>query len=207
MSHLTMCKRPVRSIGLLLVPDADLHRNQGDVYTHYHQDLLYTYMGDNRGFGPEHDMAQTNIFNEMSSQPGLSVEMAPFLYSGNEYYNVVGTQTGTDYPEEIFVVGAHVDSVNNPGADDNGTGTAMVMEIARVLSQYRSPRTIKYCAFDREEQGLRGSTAFVADHTGQNIVMAVTADMVGHDSGAYGMDIYSTSSSAWTSTASPHRAK
>ncbi len=167
-----------------------------DNYIHYHQDLLYTYMGDNRGFGAEHNLARDNIFDELSAQPNLVVELDPFNYNSNTYHNVVATLTGTDVPEDIYVVGAHFDSVNNPGADDNATGTAIVMEVARVLCRYRSPATIKFCAFDREEQGLRGSRAFVADHVGQNIVMAVTADMVGHDSGPYGMDIFGSSLSS-----------
>lgn len=177
-------------------PPADVIVAEVDpsTYQHYHQDLLYTYLGDNRGFGPEHDLARENIFNELSDQPHLSVELDPFQYNGTTYYNVVATQTGTDFPDEIYVVGAHFDSVNNPGADDNATGTALVMETARVLSQHRSPRTILYVAFDREEQGLRGSHAFVADHAGDDIVQAVVADMVGHDgAGVYGMNIYGSS--------------
>ncbi len=163
------------------------------IYTHLHQDLLYPYMGDNRGFGPEHDLARDNIFNEFSTMPHLAVELDPFQYNGNTYHNVLATQTGTDFPDDIYVVGAHFDSVNNPGADDNGTGTALVMEVARVLSQHRSSRTIIYAAFDREEQGLRGSAAFVADHTNDNIIAAFTADMIGHDSGPYAMNIYGSS--------------
>jgi peptidase M28-like protein len=161
-----------------------------DNYVHYHQDLLYTWMGDNRGFGSEHDLASDNILAELGSFPQLTVSLEPFLYNGNTYHNVVATQVGTDFSDAIYVVGAHFDSVNNPGADDNATGTAAIMEIARVLSQHRSRSTIKYCAFDREEQGLRGSRAFVLDHQDENIVMAVTIDMVGHDSGSYGIDIF-----------------
>jgi hypothetical protein len=70
------------------------------------------------------------------------------------------------------------------------------MEIARVLSQHRSPRTIRYVLFDREEQGRRGSIAYVNAHSGETTVMAVTADMVGHDSGAFGMDIYGRTTSS-----------
>ncbi len=175
----------------VIVQDVDL-----DNYIHYHQDLLYTWMGDNRGFGPEHDLARDAAAAELASIPNLTVELEPFIYSGTTYYNVIATQTGTDFPDEIYVVGAHYDSVNNPGADDNGTGPALVMEAARVLARYRSPRTIMYCLFDREEQGRRGSIAFVNDHSDENIIMAVTADMVGHDSGAYGMDVYGRTSSS-----------
>lgn len=164
-------------------------------YQHYLEDLLYTFLGDNRGFGPQHDLARDNI--ELTLQSfGLTVELEPFQYSGNTYHNIVATQLGHDDPDQIIVVGAHFDSVNNPGADDNGTGTALVMEAARVLSAHRSAKTIKYVLFDREEQGLRGSSAFVAAHSNENIIMAVTADMVGHDSGFFGMDIYGRVDSA-----------
>ncbi|MCH7953879.1 MAG: M28 family peptidase [Chloroflexi bacterium] len=90
----------------------------------------------------EHDLARDNIFNELSAQPNLSVKLDPFIWNSNTYYNVVATLTGTDVPEDIYVVGAHFDTANNPGADDDGTGTAIVMEVARVLCRYRSPAPI-----------------------------------------------------------------
>jgi hypothetical protein len=165
-------------------------------YKHYLEDLLYTFLGDNRGFGPEHDLARTNIHDTLQSF-GLTVTLEPFVYQTVTYYNVVAVQPGTDNTAETIVVGAHYDSVNNPGADDNGTGTALVMEIARVLSQHRASRNIHYVLFDREEQGRRGSIAYATAHiVPDNIVWAVTADMVGHDSGAYGMDLYSKSTSS-----------
>lgn len=166
------------------------------VYQYYLEELLYTRLGDDRGFGPEHDLARDNIVDVLSSF-GLAVELEPFLYQGQTYYNVVATQLGTDFPDEVCVVGAHFDSVGNPGADDNGTGTALVLEVARVVSGHRSPQTIKYVLFDREEQGKRGSAAFVDDHANEVIVMAVTADMIGHDSGAYAMNIYGQTTSSF----------
>jgi len=164
-------------------------------YEHYHKNLLYTRLGDNRGFGPQHDLARDNIYNTLQSF-GLSVVLEPFVYNSVTYYNVVATQPGTDNAAETVVVGAHFDSVNNPGADDNGTGTALVMELARVLSQHRSSRRIRYVLFDREEQGRKGSIAYAMAHAADNMVFAFTADMVGHDSGSYGMDLYSKATSA-----------
>jgi hypothetical protein len=159
-------------------------------YEHYMEDLLYTHLGESRAFGPQHNLARDNIVAELQAM-GLTVSLEPFLYSGNTYHNIVATQNGTDNPNQTIVLGAHFDSVAaGPGADDNGTGTALVMELARVLSQHRSSRRIRYVLFDREEQGRRGSIAYVAAHGADNTVMAVTADMVGHDSGSYGMDLY-----------------
>jgi hypothetical protein len=160
-----------------------------DNYQHYLEDLLYTHLGDDRGYGPEHDLARENIETTMRGF-GLAVELEPFEYDTVVYYNVVATQPGAEIPDQIVVVGAHFDSADNPGADDNGTGTALVMEVARVLSKYRSPRTINYVLFDREEQGFVGSWAFVDDHADEDITMALIVDMVGHDSGAYAMEIY-----------------
>ncbi|HKQ50356.1 MAG TPA: M28 family peptidase [Phycisphaerae bacterium] len=163
-------------------------------YQHYLEDLLYTHLGDNRGNGPQHDLARTNIVSTLQSF-GLTVALEPFVYLSVTYYNVVATQPGTDTPGQVIVVGAHFDSVNNPGADDNATGTALVMETARILSQHRATRTIRYCLFDREEQGRRGSIAYVAAHPGET-VLAVTADMIGHDSGAFGTDLYGRTTSS-----------
>lgn len=158
--------------------------------------LLYAHLGQSRAFTPEHDLARNNMVALLQSY-GLTVTLEPFVYNSVTYYNVVATQPGTSNPNETIVVGAHFDSVvNGPGADDNGTGTALVVEIARVLSQHRSARRIRYVLFDREEQGRRGSIAYVAAHGADNTIMAVTADMVGHDSGAYGMDLYGRTTSS-----------
>lgn len=164
-------------------------------YQHYLEDLLYTHLGNNRGFGAQHDLARANIVTTLQSF-GLTVVMEPFIYNAVTYYNVVATQPGTDTPGQIIVVGAHFDSVNNPGADDNGTGTSLVMETARILSQHRASRTIRYCLFDREEQGRRGSIAYVNAHSAETTVLAVTADMIGHDSGAFGTDLYGRTTSS-----------
>ncbi len=166
-----------------------------DTYQYYLEDLLYTHLGDNRGFGPEHNLARDNIVAVLSDLD-LPVTLEPFQYSGQTYHNIVATQVGTDFPNRIYIVGAHFDSVNNPGADDNATGTALVMEVARVLSKHAPTKTIKYVLFDREEQGLVGSNAYVDDHAADQILMAVIADMVGHDSGQYGMDLYGKTSSS-----------
>lgn len=165
-------------------------------YQQYLEGLLYTHLGQSRAFTPEHDLARNNIVALLQSY-GLTVALEPFVYNSVTYYNVVATQPGTSNPNETIVVGAHFDSVvGGPGADDNGTGTAMVLEVAHVLSQHRSARRIRYVLFDREEQGRKGSIAYVAAHGADNTVMAVTADMVGHDSGAYGMDLYGRTTSS-----------
>lgn len=157
-------------------------------YRHFLVDVLYTHAGDNRGFGSEHDLTRDAIVAWFQSF-GLTVELHPFDYLGDTYYNVVGTKLGTLYPDQIYIIGAHMDSVNNPGADDNASGVSLVLEAARVLSEFDSAYTIRFIAFDREEQGLIGSEAYAFDHIDDDIVGMVSADMVAYNSGAESVDI------------------
>lgn len=93
--------------------------------------------------------------------------------------NVVATKRGIARPEDIVVVGGHYDSVpGSPGANDNASGTAAVLEAARALAAIPTPRTVQFVLFAAEELGLYGSAAFVAEHR-QGVVAMVNLDMVG----------------------------
>ncbi|MGZ8471468.1 MAG: M28 family peptidase, partial [Gemmatirosa sp.] len=75
--------------------------------------------------------------------------------------NVVATLRGTEHPELVYVVGSHFDSrAEGPGADDNSSGTAMLLETARVLAKTPLPATVVFVAFTGEEAGLLGSREF-----------------------------------------------
>ncbi len=82
--------------------------------------------------------------------------------------------------DDIYILGAHYDSANNAGADDNGSGTAAVMEAARVLAEYEFDCTLTFIAFDVEERGLKGSEAYAAaaDARNENILGVVNLDMI-----------------------------
>jgi len=149
-------------------------------YTGYHE-LLYVHNGNNRGIGgAQHDLARTNIFNTLQSF-GLTTTLDSFTYNSTTYYNVVGRRVGTSRPNDIYIVGAHYDSVNNPGADDNASGVAGVMVAAHILTQYPLDATVVFIAFDREEQGLYGSFAYVAAHSGDNILGMISLDMIAYN--------------------------
>jgi len=77
--------------------------------------------------------------------------------------------TGTELPLEVLLVGAHFDCVENcPGADDNGTGTAAALELARVLKDSLPRRTIRIAFFSMEEQGLVGAKHYLAGWNAAN---------------------------------------
>jgi carboxypeptidase Q len=82
-------------------------------------------------------------------------------------FNVIGEIRGTERPEEYVMLSAHFDSwESGSGATDNGTGSVLMMEAMRILTEaYPAPRrTILIGLWSGEEQGLNGSRAFVADH-------------------------------------------
>lgn len=157
-------------------------------YTTLHRDLLYTHAGDNRGVtGPEHDLARDNISAYFDGL-GLQTSLEAFVYNAQTYYNVVGVHPGVTRPGDVYLVGAHFDSVNNPGADDNASGTAAVMELARVLSQCSFDATLVFVAFDREEQGLLGSEAYVNAHATDRILGMLSLDMIAYNISGDGYD-------------------
>ncbi len=102
--------------------------------------------------------------------------------------NIVVTIPGTVSPEQIVVVGAHYDSfareqtrVFAPGADDNASGSAALMEIGRVLSRQPFDFTVRIVAFGAEEYGLHGSRAHAvaARAAGEQILAVLNLDMIG----------------------------
>lgn len=97
--------------------------------------------------------------------------------------NVIGVREGTRVPAERIVVSAHYDSTNNcPGADDNGSGVAGTLEVARVLSLAPHARTLVVACWDEEERGLIGSRAWVdrAEAAGEVIAGSFVFEMIGY---------------------------
>src|SRR5467141_4006748 len=100
-----------------------------------------------------------------------------------EVYNTVAEIAGTEKPDEVVIVGGHLDSWDlGTGATDNGTGSMAVLEAARALQKLgvKPKRTIRFVLFTGEEQGLNGSKAYVKAH--QNELGKVSGVLV-HDSG------------------------
>ena len=103
---------------------------------------------------------------------GLEVFKQNFSYSEGESFNVIAELPGSD-PEldsQTYILGAHLDSINSdgenksaPGADDNGSGVALMLEVARILSQYEFDRTIRFAAWGAEELGLHGSSYYASN--------------------------------------------
>ncbi len=127
---------------------------------------------------------------------GLEVEQQAFnantwMGSGAAAPNVIGIQRGTKYPDTYVVCGSHFDSFSYeamygggtcPGADDNATGVASVLESARIMTQYEFEYSIVYCAYGCEEMGLYGSEAYASrcQQEGMDIIGYFNNDMNGY---------------------------
>ncbi len=141
-------------------------------------------------FSASVDDARDWLATEMMNL-GLTVTTPSFSVFGTTAYNVVGVIEGTTYPEEVLVIGGHYDSVPSsgaaPGAEDNASGAAGVIESARVLSTMDSQRTLVFICFGGEEQGLYGSADYVSDMTAterSNFQAALTMDMISYTADA-----------------------
>ena len=126
-------------------------------------DLTFVEGVRHRTAGLAHLQAVRDSIARLFEASGLYTEEHTFSYSTYTGRNVLGTQPGTAAADTVVIVDAHYDSVANaPGADDNGSGTVGVMEIARLLSRYPARKSLRFIGFDLEEASLAGSSRYVS---------------------------------------------
>jgi len=159
------------------------------------QDSLESYLDRLQAF--THRLAGTDsnyaardwIESKFASMGYDSILIDPFIGSQLwdrvpvDCYNVIAVKPGTVYPDHQILIGGHFDAVPDcPGADDNATGTATVLEIARVLKDVDLPMTFVFVGFDSEESWMWGSYHYrdEAVARGDNIVLMINPDMIGH---------------------------
>lgn len=139
--------------------------------------------------GKEIIKARDWFVKEFEKLPGIEVRLVPFRVGSTETYNVVAVLKGTERPNDWYVVGGHYDSISEnpkskaPGAEDNASGAAGVLELARAFSKHPPKATMVFIAFSGEEQGLYGSKKHVSDlfssGNKDKFKSAHTMDMIG----------------------------
>ncbi len=150
-----------------------------------HVEHLQDY-GTRECFSPQAVEAQ-NWLKEQFESYGMPVELQNFeVWGWDPSDNVIAIHEGVTNPSEYIILGAHYDSYTGgplaPGADDNASGTAGVLEVARILTQYDFEKTLIFCAFSAEEYGLFGSEAYAqrCRQQGMNILGYINMDMIGY---------------------------
>lgn len=136
------------------------------------------------------------------------VHFESFAFSAYTSRNVVAEKTGETFPDDILIICSHYDSTSPastrltdaPGADDNASGTAAVLEAARVLAVHPLDYTVRFVAFSAEEWGLYGSRAYAAAARGpgQAIRGVLNLDMIGYaDAAPEDLQVFVNQDSAW----------
>jgi len=123
---------------------------------------------------------------------GVSSSALEYSSGGNTFSNLEVTIPGGSLASEIYAAGAHYDAVSgSPGADDDGSGTAAIVEIARVLSGCSYARTIKLLLFSNEESGTLGSSAYAsaAADRGDDIRGFLSLDMIAYGPAGENLDV------------------
>ncbi len=114
----------------------------------------------------------------------LGLEVEYHNWNSNYPPNVIGQRTGFSNPDDIFIVGAHLDNLPYgavaPGMDDNASGSVGVLVAADILSEYHWDCTLRFVFWTGEEQGLLGSGAYAQRSAaqGENILGVLNLDMI-----------------------------
>ncbi|WP_395376800.1 M28 family metallopeptidase [Marinicella sp. W31] len=123
-----------------------------------------------------------NYIRQQMQGRQLPVENQSFIYQGSTGVNIIATLDGNDDNAQMYLIDGHYDTVTTtPGADDNASGTAGMLEAMRVLSQFNSKHSIRFIGFDKEELGLRGSRFYASQlPSNHNIAGMINFEMIGY---------------------------
>jgi len=207
-------------ISLILSVSGQIRVETVDYLSYIHRDSLKRTMQDLENFTTRYALSGNKHVAEYIKQRlvnyGVSNAIIDSFYIEREVwfdnqgifsgfcYNVRGSITGTQNPDSIVIIGAHLDAVNlttihddndfrlqyllnkdlSPGADDNASGVAIMIEMARIIHQYnlKPQNRIDLLAFDAEEIGLLGS-AYDAERRvteKDNVIIMINNDMVSY---------------------------
>ena len=145
------------------------------------------------------DRAAGWIADEMRSA-GLEIELQDYELEEGRFRNVIGIRPGREPDSDAIVIGAHYDAVRGtPGANDNASGVAVLLELARTLPDVHPRRTQYFVAFSTEEPPFSDTDRMGSRHfarrledQGVDVVLALVLDLVGYhaeESGSQGMPL------------------
>ncbi|WP_295212282.1 M20/M25/M40 family metallo-hydrolase [uncultured Chryseobacterium sp.] len=120
----------------------------------------------------------------------------PFSIGRLKSKNLIITKKGTVHPDQYVIICGHFDSINGPGVNDNGSGTSVILEAARILKDVPTNYSIKFIHFSGEEQGLYGSRHYVNEvvynkkQRNLDIKMVFNLDQVGGKKGMFNDTVF-----------------
>ena len=153
-----------------------------------HVDVLANQIGE-RNLHNKGSLQKTvdYIFEQMN-RSSLDVNQLNFSFNGQSFSNIVAEKKGQEYEDQIIIIGAHYDTVeDSPGADDNATGIAGLLEMIRLFSDFDNKRTYRFVAFALEEPPFYG-TSQMGSHVyaesckqrNDNVLFMTSLEMLGY---------------------------
>jgi len=132
--------------------------------------------------------AAADFITQSFEAGGYTVTFQPYEVKGQTYRNIIAERRGTEEPDRVLIVGAHYDTVEGtPGADDNASGVAVLLELARLHAETRFRKTVRFVAFTLEEPPFfrsrqMGSRVYARSlkERGERVEAMVCLEMVGY---------------------------
>ncbi|MFH1197918.1 MAG: M20/M25/M40 family metallo-hydrolase [bacterium] len=150
-------------------------------------DLLMIEGTRNRTDGLQHLLEVRDTLTSRIQSKALQYRLNEFTFGGANCQNIIGRLPGLTNEKATIIIDGHYDCVpGSPGADDNGTAVAGVLQAINVLSEFNFKKTLEFIFFDVEEDGLVGSRRYVqTDRPNFNLIEGViNFEMVGYYSDA-----------------------
>ncbi|MBL4669028.1 MAG: M28 family peptidase [Flavobacteriales bacterium] len=139
----------------------------GDIVNSYSSDSVYNNLieFENLGIKEPGTAALNNtlnwLINKYNNYGYTDIEIDTLNYGGFEVYNLIVTKLGTQFPTTYLIIDGHYDTKSGTGTNDNGSGTSIILETARLLKNVNTEYSIKFIHFTVEEAGLVGSSYYV----------------------------------------------
>jgi len=187
---------PVQNLKVFTLPTRPTHQTVvRPLLTQVSGDTIYANIGRLSSFTTRYYTSQTGVqavqawqtqYRSYVPTTRTDIQVNLFQHSAWIQPSLIARITGTSRPNEVVIIGGHIDSTSNgataPGADDDASGSATVLEAFRILArEFRPQRTIEFHAYAAEEAGLRGSQAIAQQYASQgiNVVAMMQFDMTG----------------------------
>jgi Zn-dependent M28 family amino/carboxypeptidase len=143
-------------------------------------------------YGSQIHQSKDYIVSELKKIGNFDIKLENYTQGSTKLWNIIAELKGTEKPDEIYIVAGHLDSTSNspntaaPGAVDDASGSASVLEIARIFIKYPPKHTMQFIWYTFEEQGLIGSTfsanALVRRGDKDKVKLMLQQDMTGYKS-------------------------
>jgi hypothetical protein len=174
----------------------EIHALEGELRAHV--DMLAGEIGERNVFHFPQLGSAAEYIEKTLSEAGYEIARQEFEVSGQICENIEAEMRGTERPAEIVLIGAHYDSVKgSPGANDNATGVAATLALARMFAQNPTPRTLRIVTFANEEPPFfrtrhMGSRVYAkrSRQRDEHIILMVSLETIGYYTNELGSQSY-----------------